>query len=157
VYQIVYQIGSNSIRLFFSTYLTVCQRNTRTWVMPQLLNFKKGQQYETTLLFSHYLSLIGPQQIKQRNQCMFETFSRNKKRCSSRDEKAFQILAVFSHATYVSKVGINMKFEKYSSIYPNRGFSPNSQCFQGRPQYFPPFPLNRVSSWDGCWSCFELT
>ena len=77
---------------------------------------------------------------------LFETFSRNKKHCSSRDEKASQILAIFSHATFVSKVGINMNFEKYSSIYPDRGFSPNPQCFQGCPQYSPPFPPNPVSS-----------
>ena len=31
-----------------------------------------------------------------------------------------------------------MIFETYSSIYPERGFSPNP-VFWGRPQYFPPF------------------
>jgi hypothetical protein len=34
---------------------------------------------------------------------MFDTFSINKKDCSSRDEKAFQILAIVSHATFVYK------------------------------------------------------
>ncbi len=76
----------------------------------------------------------------------FRIFSRKKKHCSTRDEKAShcysrvkiasQILAIFSHATFVS----NMNFENYSGIYPGRGFSPKPMYFQGHPQSRLHFP-----------------
>jgi len=64
----LYQLVSDCINLFFRMYLTFCRRDTRSWVMPQRLNVKKGQQYEKTFSLSHYLSEIGQHQIKRRNQ-----------------------------------------------------------------------------------------
>jgi hypothetical protein len=69
--------------------------------MPQRLNVKKGQQYKKTFSLSHYLSEIGHTKSNKGINIMVETFSRNKKHCSSRNEKASQILADSSHATFV--------------------------------------------------------
>jgi hypothetical protein len=57
---------SESVRFRFISL--ICQRDTKGWVGPQYLNFKKGKQCEKTFSLSHYLIEIVQQQIKRRNQ-----------------------------------------------------------------------------------------
>ena len=112
--------------------LNICQRDTRGWVGPQHLNFKKGKQCEKTFSLSHYLIEIGQQQIKRRNQYYCLRPSQKIRKIATHETRKPSRSSPFLVMKRLQfELGINIKFEKLLLHQSRKRIFSKSIVFRG--------------------------
>ena len=131
---------------FYSDSL-ICRRDTRGWVMPKHLDFKKREKVEKTHTFScNVRKFLGTQPPTKESILSLRRLLLQKKNCYSKDEKYYLIFAEFIIKQFNLRrnLYILLTFSLISTF--NKTFL-RIHCFGGGLNIPPFLTPNPLSSW----------